>query len=108
MKNCDSMPDQENAMKKEVSWKHVKALSLLCLIFLYSLSIMLIDYGASLKSYNECGECYKALGIDKPTHFVLQSLVFKNIEPRVAYHAGLVLSLCIILVLSFLYIYEAF
>ena len=66
----------------------------------------LVDYGASLKSYNECGECYKALGIDNTMHFVMQSLIFKSLEPRIAYHVGLITGFAVVIILGFLYIYE--
>ena len=83
-------------MKEKVKWIHVKILTAFSLWFIYSLSLWLIDYGASLRCYNLC----------HINTFILQGLLLDMIEPRIAYHLGLVLSFFSFILFVLLYIVE--
>lgn len=67
-----------------------------CIVILFSIGIMLIDYGASLKCFFEC----------KGLEFYLQSLVFERIEPRIAYHLGLLLVISTFLITTGVYVFD--
>ncbi len=58
-------------MKK---WLAFKIFSVVALGFLFSLGLLLIDYGASLKGTDGYG----------------QSLAFERVDPRVMYHEGII------------------
>lgn len=61
-----------------------KTFSLICLTVVFMVGMMCIDWGASAKINEACG-----------TKIVFEGLVFKNVEGRVLYHAGvLVVILC--------------
>ena len=87
---------ENHIFNKDVKWSHVKIMAVFSLWFIYTMSLILIDYGASLRCYNLCHK----------NVFILQSLFLSRVEPRVAYHFGLVLSFAAFLILIFLYILE--
>ncbi|VVB61554.1 Uncharacterised protein [uncultured archaeon] len=58
-------------MKK---WLSFKIFSVVALGFLFSLGMLLIDYGASLKGTDGYG----------------QSLAFERVDPRIMYHEGII------------------
>lgn len=74
------------ANKKKMFW-------MLCLTIIFMISIQAMDLGASLKIMEISGIRVHAEG-----------LIFTNVEPRILYHAGLLLAilcwvfLCIILI----------
>lgn len=76
----------------------IRVLFIVCIGFIFSLGIMLIDYGSSLKCVEECG--YGKM--------ILQSLIFYHIEPRVSYHLGLLLVVGCFLTMIGMYLYDFF
>ncbi|MEM0265573.1 MAG: hypothetical protein QXP13_06275 [Candidatus Methanomethylicia archaeon] len=52
---------------------------ILCLTIIFFLGMMLIDYGASLRCIQYLYDAY------------LETLVFQRVEPRIAYHLGVLI-----------------
>lgn len=79
-----------------MKWKVFKMVLMSVLIWHFCLGVMLIDYGASFKCFKECN-----IG-----NVTFESLILRNIEPRVVYHLGLIFVLLSFLILQFIYSYE--
>jgi len=90
----------------ENRWAVFKVFLAFCLLTLSVISLQMIDYGASFKCYQECKEAYEAQGLSKDFNFVMQGLFFSKVEPRIAYHLGLMVVLTCILLFSLVYIRE--
>ena len=78
--------------KERLSPRETKALALFMLSIFFMVGIWNMDLGASLKGSN-----YRAEG-----------LILVDLEPRVIYHIGLMISIGCFLFLGFLYIREVF
>ena len=70
--------------------KKTKIFIVFGLVVLFSLGLLLIDYGATFKD----------------SRIVMQSLLFEEISPRITYHTGIIIIIAVFLILSIMFIDE--
>jgi len=86
--------------------KKIKISLAILLFFLTMIGTFLIDNGASFKCYQECKDAYESQGLSKDFDFVMQSLIFSQLEPRITYHLGILIVIVSLMLLTLLYLFE--
>lgn len=61
----------------QFTWKHTEAVMTFCSFLFFSIGLMLIDYGATMRISGGHGE----------------TLLFSSVPPRVTYHSGILLAI---------------